>query len=156
MAAQAKKYNYTDDRDGKQYWMNHELTMGENLADLGGLSLALKACHCCELSECYSVLYYFISVILAIIFDIFFFPFYRCSFYLSKVWLQLSLFADSLGFAEAPERPGCLLRGPKLSHLSEVLGQHLEGECTHRQEDQSADCGSARADTVPGQHGQTH
>lgn len=42
MAAQAKRYTYTDARDNKQYTMNPELTMGENLADLGGLSLALK------------------------------------------------------------------------------------------------------------------
>jgi len=42
MTSQAKGYSYVDAEDGgKTYDMNPELTMGENLADLGGLSLAL-------------------------------------------------------------------------------------------------------------------
>lgn len=42
MAEQVDLYTYTDST-GKNYKLNSELTMGENLADLGGLSLALKA-----------------------------------------------------------------------------------------------------------------
>ena len=37
----AKSYSYTD-RDGKTHKMDPDLTMGENLADMGGLSIALK------------------------------------------------------------------------------------------------------------------
>ena len=36
------KYSYTDE-SGKVYNMDSELTMGENLADIGGLSLSMKA-----------------------------------------------------------------------------------------------------------------
>lgn len=42
MANQAKNYEYID-KDGKKHGMDPNLTMGENLADLGGLSLSLKA-----------------------------------------------------------------------------------------------------------------
>lgn len=46
MAEQAESYSFTDtttDGTDKEYRLNPQLTMGENLADLGGLSLALKA-----------------------------------------------------------------------------------------------------------------
>ena len=44
MAAQAAKYQFIDTLDNnKEYGMNAQLTMGENLADLGGMSLSLKA-----------------------------------------------------------------------------------------------------------------
>ena len=44
MARQAEKYTFVDSEDGdKEYRQNPQLTMGENLADLGGLSLSLKA-----------------------------------------------------------------------------------------------------------------
>ena len=44
MAAQAEQYVYIDASDGdKSYAMNPQLCMGENLADLGGLSLSLQA-----------------------------------------------------------------------------------------------------------------
>jgi predicted metalloendopeptidase len=44
MAKQAKTYKYVDVEDGnKEYEMDPELCMGENLADLGGLSLSLNA-----------------------------------------------------------------------------------------------------------------
>ena len=44
MAGQTVDYLYVDTEDGdKEYRMNAKLTMGENLADLGGLSLSLKA-----------------------------------------------------------------------------------------------------------------
>lgn len=42
MVKQANNYKYKD-VDGKTHKMNAELTMGENLADLGGLTLSLKA-----------------------------------------------------------------------------------------------------------------
>jgi putative endopeptidase len=42
MCKQVDKYQYIDN-DNKIHKMNHQLTMGENLADLGGLTLALKA-----------------------------------------------------------------------------------------------------------------
>ena len=42
MANQAKSYEYIDS-DKQIHKMNQELTMGENLADLGGLTLSLKA-----------------------------------------------------------------------------------------------------------------
>lgn len=40
MSKQAKQYSF--EIDGKTYEMNPDLTMGENLADLGGLSLGLR------------------------------------------------------------------------------------------------------------------
>ena len=44
MARQAGKYTFVDAEDGgKVYTQNPQLTMGENLADLGGLSLSLRA-----------------------------------------------------------------------------------------------------------------
>lgn len=44
MAEQSKKYVFIDHEDSdKEYKLNPQLTMGENLADLGGLSLALQA-----------------------------------------------------------------------------------------------------------------
>ena len=44
MERQAAKYTFVDVEDGeKVYRQNPKLTMGENLADLGGLSLSLKA-----------------------------------------------------------------------------------------------------------------
>lgn len=44
MAEQTKKYVFVDHEDSdKEYKLNAQLTMGENLADLGGLSLALQA-----------------------------------------------------------------------------------------------------------------
>ena len=44
MTAQVEKYLFVDTEDNdKKYQMNAQLTMGENLADLGGLSLSLKA-----------------------------------------------------------------------------------------------------------------
>ena len=42
MTKQAETYNYTDS-ENKTYTMKADLTMGENLADLGGLTLSLKA-----------------------------------------------------------------------------------------------------------------
>ena len=42
MVNSVSKYTYTDE-DGKEHKMNAELTMGENLADIGGLSLSMKA-----------------------------------------------------------------------------------------------------------------
>lgn len=42
MAEQAKLYTFID-TDDKEYKLNPQLTMGENLADLGGISLALQA-----------------------------------------------------------------------------------------------------------------
>ena len=42
MSEQAKKHKFIDPEDKKEYTMNPELTMGENLADLGGVSLALQ------------------------------------------------------------------------------------------------------------------
>ena len=49
MAVQAEKYTFEDapeagDAEPKVHRMNAELTMGENLADLGGMSLACKVC----------------------------------------------------------------------------------------------------------------
>ena len=45
MAEQADSYKFIDVTDGvtKEYKQNAQLTMGENLADLGGMSLALQA-----------------------------------------------------------------------------------------------------------------
>ena len=44
MAEQSNKYVFIDHEDSdKEYKLNPQLTMGENLADLGGLSLALQA-----------------------------------------------------------------------------------------------------------------
>ena len=44
MERQAGTYTFVDEEDGgKTYKQNPQLTMGENLADLGGLSLSLKA-----------------------------------------------------------------------------------------------------------------
>jgi putative endopeptidase len=37
------KYKYLDEENEKEYTMNAELTMGENLADIGGLSLSMKS-----------------------------------------------------------------------------------------------------------------
>jgi len=37
------KYNYFDEEKNKNYKMNPELTMGENLADIGGLTISMKA-----------------------------------------------------------------------------------------------------------------
>jgi predicted metalloendopeptidase len=42
MGEQAKEHKFDDPEDSKEYRMNPELTMGENLADLGGMSLALQ------------------------------------------------------------------------------------------------------------------
>mmetsp|Transcript_18885 Transcript_18885/g.24664 ORF Transcript_18885/g.24664 Transcript_18885/m.24664 type:complete len:738 (-) Transcript_18885:176-2389(-) len=42
MLKQAESYVYKDSQNSKEHRMNGELTMGENLADLGGLSLACK------------------------------------------------------------------------------------------------------------------
>lgn len=43
MKQQVETYQYVDPDDGKVHQMNAPLTMGENLADLGGLSLSLQA-----------------------------------------------------------------------------------------------------------------
>jgi len=43
MKQQAEKYIYVDTENGKEHKMNGDLTMGENLADLGGMSLAVQA-----------------------------------------------------------------------------------------------------------------
>ena len=43
MKESVKKYVYLDTRDNKEHKMNADLTMGENLADIGGLSLSMKA-----------------------------------------------------------------------------------------------------------------
>ena len=44
MANQVAKYQFVDiEENNKEYNMNAKLTMGENLADLGGMSLSLKA-----------------------------------------------------------------------------------------------------------------
>lgn len=43
MKIQALNYTFTDNTTGKTYNLNPDLTMGENLADLGGLSLSLQA-----------------------------------------------------------------------------------------------------------------
>ena len=42
MGAQAEKYKYVD-KNGNTHTMKPQLTMGENLADLGGLTLSLRA-----------------------------------------------------------------------------------------------------------------
>jgi len=44
MTKSVSEYKYIDEEDdNKEYTMNPELTMGENLADIGGLSLSLKS-----------------------------------------------------------------------------------------------------------------
>jgi len=43
MKQQAEQYVYVDTENGTQHKMNGDLTMGENLADLGGMSLAVQA-----------------------------------------------------------------------------------------------------------------
>ena len=43
MVNSVSRYIYRDEEDGKEHKMNAELTMGENLADIGGLSLSMKA-----------------------------------------------------------------------------------------------------------------
>lgn len=44
MSQQVEKYSFIDTEDSnKEYKLNAKLTMGENLADLGGISLALQA-----------------------------------------------------------------------------------------------------------------
>lgn len=44
MSSQASAYSFIDKEDAdKKYTLNPKLTMGENLADLGGMSLAIKA-----------------------------------------------------------------------------------------------------------------
>ena len=43
MKAQAEQYVYIDTESGAEHKMNGDLTMGENLADLGGMSLAVQA-----------------------------------------------------------------------------------------------------------------
>jgi len=43
MKQQAEQYVYVDSENGTTHRMNGELTMGENLADLGGMSLAVQA-----------------------------------------------------------------------------------------------------------------
>merc|ERR1711998_125324 len=43
MVKSVSKYLYIDEENNKEYRMNPELTMGENLADIGGLSLSKKA-----------------------------------------------------------------------------------------------------------------
>ncbi|ARF11159.1 peptidase M13 [Klosneuvirus KNV1] len=43
MANQASQYKFVDSDDNKEYKLNPQLTMGENLADIGGISLALQA-----------------------------------------------------------------------------------------------------------------
>lgn len=43
MVSSVEKYVYKDEESGKEHKMNAQLTMGENLADIGGLSLSMKA-----------------------------------------------------------------------------------------------------------------
>lgn len=43
MVSSVEKYVYKDEESGKEHKMNPQLTMGENLADIGGLSLSMKA-----------------------------------------------------------------------------------------------------------------
>jgi len=43
MVKSVSKYKFVDNESGQEYNMNPQLTMGENLADIGGLSLSLKA-----------------------------------------------------------------------------------------------------------------
>lgn len=43
MVDSVEKYLYIDKENNKEYKMNPQLTMGENLADIGGLSLSMKA-----------------------------------------------------------------------------------------------------------------
>ena len=43
MKKQAEQYVYIDTENGTEHKMNGDLTMGENLADLGGMSLAVQA-----------------------------------------------------------------------------------------------------------------
>ena len=43
MVNSVSKYKYFDEENNKEYKMNAQLTMGENLADIGGLSLSMKA-----------------------------------------------------------------------------------------------------------------
>uniref|UniRef100_A0A6B2LKQ2 Peptidase M13 C-terminal domain-containing protein n=1 Tax=Arcella intermedia TaxID=1963864 RepID=A0A6B2LKQ2_9EUKA len=43
MKEQVESYLYIDIEEQKEYHINPELTMGENLADLGGISLSLQA-----------------------------------------------------------------------------------------------------------------
>ena len=43
MVKSVSKYVFVDNESGQEYKMNPQLTMGENLADIGGLSLSLKA-----------------------------------------------------------------------------------------------------------------
>lgn len=43
MAGQAEEYKYVNPEDNSEHKMNPQLTMGENLADLGGMSLSLQA-----------------------------------------------------------------------------------------------------------------
>ena len=43
MVKSVAKYKFIDPENGQEYRMNPQLTMGENLADLGGLSLSFKA-----------------------------------------------------------------------------------------------------------------
>ena len=43
MVSSVEKYVYKDEETGKEHKMNPQLTMGENLADIGGLSLSMKA-----------------------------------------------------------------------------------------------------------------
>jgi putative endopeptidase len=52
MAQQAEQYKFVDHEDSdKEYKLNSQLTMGENLADLGGISLALQALNRCLLKQ---------------------------------------------------------------------------------------------------------
>ena len=43
MVNSVSNYVYIDEENKKEYKMNPQLTMGENLADIGGLSLSMKA-----------------------------------------------------------------------------------------------------------------
>lgn len=43
MVNSVEKYVYKDEENDKEHKMNPQLTMGENLADIGGLSLSMKA-----------------------------------------------------------------------------------------------------------------
>ena len=43
MVSSVEKYLYKDEESGKEHKMNPQLTMGENLAVIGGLSLSMKA-----------------------------------------------------------------------------------------------------------------